>query len=156
MGEQAQDVTALTRPFYLLVKIQPKTHAPPRIQFRWGQRGRSFKAVVESIQQKFTLFTPLGVPVRASLTVSFKEYKTLEEQLKELNLQSSDHTKVHIVTKGETLPVIAFREYGDATAWRLIADENADVLPDLRRLTPGVALSIPAIDVLRVTTERRR
>ena len=34
--------------------------------------------------QKFTLFNPLGTPLRATLTVTFREYKTLEEQIAEL------------------------------------------------------------------------
>ena len=33
------------------------------------------------------------MPLRATLSVTFREYKTLEEQLAELNLQSADHTK---------------------------------------------------------------
>jgi hypothetical protein len=146
MGEQAQDVTELTRPFYLLVKIQPKTHAPPRIQFRWGQRGLSFKAVVESIQQKFTLFSPLGVPLRATLSVTFREYRTLEEQVKELNLQSADHSKSYVVRQGDTLSGIAAREYGDPSQWRAIADHNAARLPNPRRLPAGLVLDLPPLD----------
>ena len=98
-----------------LGRIQPKTHAPPRIRFVWGQ-GLSFRAIVDNVQQKFTLFNPSGIPVRATLTVSFKEYKTLEEQLKELNLQSADHTKRRVVRSRDTLARIAFEEYGDASA----------------------------------------
>src|SRR5712671_2840384 len=85
MGEDpVQDVRDLTTPVYQLVKIQGNTHAPPRIRFVWG-RGLSFRAIVESIQQKFTVFNPQGIPLRANLSVSFREYKTLEEQLGELN-----------------------------------------------------------------------
>src|ERR1700756_5374977 len=52
MGEdQVTDVRTLTDPVYQLVKIQGNTHAPPRIRFSWGQ-GLSFRAIVESIQQK--------------------------------------------------------------------------------------------------------
>ncbi len=42
---------------------------------------------------------------------------------------------------------------GDAEEWRRIADheDNRSKLPDLRRLTPGVALAIPAIDALAPT-----
>src|ERR1700694_3775362 len=53
LGEGADDVTRMTNPFYQLVKIQPKTHAPPRIRITWGL-GLSFKAIVESVQRKFT------------------------------------------------------------------------------------------------------
>src|SRR5512134_1836027 len=41
------DVRRLTGPFYQLVKIQPRTHAPPRILLVWGSL--AFKAIVESV-----------------------------------------------------------------------------------------------------------
>lgn len=141
-------VTTLTNMVAELGRIQPKTHAPPRIRFIWGM-GLSFRAIVDNVQQKFSLFSPTGIPVRATLTVSFKEYKTLEEQLKELNLQSADHNKRRVIRRRDTLARIAFEEYGDAALWKFIADheENRHRLTDLRRLTPGMELAIPAIDV---------
>ena len=149
------DVRKLTDPVAELGRIQPKTHAPPRITFVWGQ-GLSFRAIVDNVQQKFTLFSPTGVPVRATLTVSFKEYQTLEEQLRRLNLQSSDHTKRRVVRRRDTLARIAFEEYGDPSAWTLIADHPANhgKLGDLRRLTPGLEIEIPAVDVLLVKGRR--
>jgi nucleoid-associated protein YgaU len=154
---RVDDVRRQTDVVAELCRIQPKTHAPPRVRFIWG-KGLSFRAIVDSVQQKFTLFNPAGVPVRATLTMSFKEYKTLEEQLKELNLQSADHTKRRVIRRRDTLAQIAFEEYGDASMWRLIADheENRKHLSDLRRLTPGVELAIPAVDVLGVGREERR
>lgn len=149
MGESpVKDVRDLTTPVYQLVKIQSVTHAPPRIRFVWG-KGLSFRAIVESVQQKFTVFNPSGVPLRAALSVAFREYKTLEEQLLELNLQSSDHTKRRKVRSNDTLARIAFLEYGDASQWRHIAEEpaNAAVLSDPLRLTPGTELVIPALDI---------
>jgi len=149
MGESpVVDVRTLTAPVYSLVKIQGNTHAPPRIRFVWG-RGLSFRAIVESIQQKFTVFNPQGIPLRATLSVTFREYKTLEEQLSELNLQSSDHSKERVVQRNDTLPRIAFEAYGDSTKWRFIADEpaNAGVTENPRKLTPGTSLLIPAIGV---------
>jgi nucleoid-associated protein YgaU len=149
------DVRLMTDLVAELGRIQPKTHAPPRITFIWGM-GLSFRAIVDNVQQKFTLFNPAGIPVRATLTVSFKEYKTLEEQLKELNLQSADHTKRRVVRRRDTLARIAFEEYGDSTKWRLIADGNRAKLTDLRRLQPGMELAIPAADVLENGAETRR
>ena len=145
MGEEAKDVTQYTKKVYQLVKIQPKTHAPPRVRFRWGQ-GLSFVAIVESVTQKFTLFNPNGVPLRATLSVTFREYKTLQDQLKELNLQSSDHTRRHVVVQGETLAAIAAKEYGDPSVWRVIADGNTDRLDNLRRLRPGLELRLPRLE----------
>lgn len=154
MGESARDVNELTKPFYQLVKIQPKMHAPPRIRFTWGQ-GLSFKAIVESVQQKFDLFNPNGVPLRATLTLSLREYKTLEEQLSELKPESSDHTKTYSVQRGDTLSHIAGREYGDPALWRSIADANPD-LPSVRRLNPGTLLVIPPLDVFLTPQRIRR
>jgi nucleoid-associated protein YgaU len=134
-----------------LVKIQPKTHAPPRLHFQWGP-GLSFECIVESITRKFTLFNPHGVPLRATLSVTFREYKTLERQVKELNLQSADHTKRHVVIQGETLQSIAAREYGDPRQWRIIADSNFNNLNDLHRLAPGLELKLPAMDANTLRT----
>jgi hypothetical protein len=152
---KALDVRLLTNLVAQLGRIQPNTHAPPRIRFIWGV-GLSFRAIVDNVQQKYTLFNPAGIPVRATLTVSFKEYKTLEEQLKELNLQSSDHDRRVVIRRGDTLARIAFEQYGDARLWRAIADHepNRGVLTDLRRLPPGEELAIPAIDVLASTRRR--
>ena len=149
------DVRLLLEPIAQLGRIQPNTHAPPRIRFIWGV-GLEFRGVVDSVQQKFTLFTPAGIPVRATATLSVKEYKTLEEQLKELNLQSSDHTKSYVIKRGDNLGRIAFEEYGDATLWPHIANENPDLIPDPLRLEPGVTIEIPAIDVLPVGQGARR
>lgn len=147
MGEDpVTDVRTLTEPVFQLVKIQAKTHAPPRLRFSWGL-GLSFRAIIDNIQQKFTLFNPAGIPLRAALTVNFKEYQTLEEQLQRLNLQSADHTKKRVIKRGETLALIAYQEYGDSTEWRLIYedDRNVELIPDPRRLQPGVEIVIPSI-----------
>ena len=84
MGVGARDVRTLTGPMYELVKIQPKTHAPPRLRLTWGHSGLSFKAIAETIDQKFVLFSPEGIPLRATLTMTFRGYATLEEQLADL------------------------------------------------------------------------
>ena len=113
-----------------------------------GAMGLSFSAIVDNVQQKFTLFNPAGIPLRATLTVSFAEYKTLEEQLKELNLQSADHTR----SGGR-----ATRRHARAHRLRGVR-RPAAVAPDRRRATresatrpaparPATELAIPAMDV---------
>jgi len=154
MDEGAADVRTLTNPFFELVRIQPKTHAPPRIRVTWGE-GLSFKAIVESVDQKFTLFTPAGIPLRATLSVALREYRTLEEQLAELNLQSADHTRTRVVVEGDTFASIARDEYGDPTAWRLLADANRDV-DDPTAPPVGRRLVVPRVEdrVAERPTER--
>jgi nucleoid-associated protein YgaU len=146
-GPDAVSVTKYTQNIYQLVKIQSKTHAPPRIQFTWS-KDLSFKAIVESVQQRFSLFNPQGIPLRATLSVTFREYRTLDEQLAELKPESADHSKRRVVRRGDTLSRIAAEEYGDPTLWREIADAN-QALPSLRRLAPGTILAIPPLDRFR-------
>jgi nucleoid-associated protein YgaU len=155
-GAGAAPVTVDTDQFYQLIKIESGTHAPPVLLFSWGgkefpghrsystlanQQRYGFKCVVESVRQRFTFFNPQGIPLRATLTVALKEYKTLAEQIAELNLQSADHTKAHVVQRGETLSRIAWTRYGDPSDWRLIADRNE--LDDPLSLEPGRILEIP-------------
>ena len=138
------DVRILTDRVYQLAKIHPDLHAPPRFRFIWGL-GLSFTAICESVQQKFELFDPDGIPLRATLSVVFREYKTLDLQLRELNLRSSDHTKQRVVEQGDTLSSIAAEEYNDPREWRHIAEHNNITNP--RRLVPGSVLEIPPLDL---------
>jgi hypothetical protein len=108
-----------------------------------NQRRNGFKCVVESVRQKFTLFSPEGVPLRATLTVTMREYLTLAELLGQANLASPDRTHAHVVTQGETLSAIANLYYGKSATWRPIADEND--IEDPRRLRPGTPLTVPSL-----------
>lgn len=108
-----------------------------------NQRRNGFRCVLDSVRQKFTLFSPGGVPLRATLTVSLREYKTLKNQLDELHLSSPDRTHVHVLQQGESLASVSNRYYDTPTDWREIARENG--LDDPRRLTPGRFLEVPAL-----------
>jgi len=166
--ELASGVTERTDRFYALAKIRADEHAPPVCRFVWGYKfpgsqlspntgspedgapagadspnRRAFTGVVESIQQEFTLFSPAGVPLRANLTVTMREFKTLSEQQKQLKLESRDRTRRHTVRRGDTLSAIAARYYGSPADWRWIAVDNR--ITDPRRLTPGRVVSIPPV-----------
>jgi len=144
-GDGAQDVRSQTNQIYQLVKIQSETHAPPRVRVLWASL--SFTAVVETVRQTFTLFSPAGIPLRATLAVTFREYKKLEDQLHELKLESNDRTRQRTVQAGDTLSGIAAEMYGVPTAWRHIADANSALLPSVIDLPPGVTLTIPPLPV---------
>jgi hypothetical protein len=144
-----KDVRTETGKIYQLVKIQPETHAPPRCKLTWGGQLFSFggpisRCVVESIAEEFTLFSPSGIPLRAKLNVTFREYKTVEDSLKNGPKHSADRTKMRDVKRGQTLSHIAWLEYDDPDEWRRIAEANA--IDNPRQLTPGRRLLIPRID----------
>ncbi len=201
MGAGATSVTTETDKIYQLIKIEPKRHAPPIVEFIWShemagthiggapgsvagaltqavsgaaqaagaaigaavqaagsvgaaaqsvvgpplgsQRRNGFRCIIESIKQKFTLFSPEGIPLRATLTVSLREYKRLRDQLLELHLSSPDRTHVHPLQQGEVLASVANRYYDRPAEWRPIAEHNG--IDDPRRLTPGVFLTIPPL-----------
>jgi hypothetical protein len=157
-GKRAKPVTEETDKFYALVKIERETHAPPVCLFSWGgehfpgKRNEqaadpmlrfAFKCIVESVRQRFTLFNPDGVPLRATLTVSLKEYKTLAEQIQEIDPHSADRDRAHVVRQHETLSSIAADLYDDPAQWRWIA--NANQLDDPLALVPGMVLAVPRI-----------
>lgn len=156
-GEGAVSVTTLTDRVYELAKIEPGGHAPPICTFIWNadfpgadvsanvgnQRRTHFQFVVQSVSQKFTLFSPEGVPLRARLSLTLREYKTLDQQLDQLNLSSPDRTHSHVTQEGETLSHVASQHYLRPGRWRPIAEANA--IDDPRRLTPGLFLTIPPL-----------
>lgn len=149
MVDPVVDVRTLTSQVYQLLKVDGDLHAPPRVQLAWGTGGQmtSYGAtispwlVLESISEEFNLFSPGGVPLRARLSVSFREAWTIEQQLQVTPRQSSDRTTLHRVVRGETISHIAAEEYNDPTQWRLIADANS--LDNPRLLTSGQILVIP-------------
>jgi nucleoid-associated protein YgaU len=100
-----------------------------------------FTGVVESVERKFLLFSPKGVPLRARLTVKMREYKTVEQMA--AYLQSADHTKAHVLKRRERLDQVAAREYDAPGEWRRIAAANG--LEDPRRVAPGTVLKIPPV-----------
>ncbi|HEY3284049.1 MAG TPA: LysM peptidoglycan-binding domain-containing protein [Armatimonadota bacterium] len=109
-----------------------------------NQRRNGFQCLVESVRSKFTLFSPQGVPLRATLSVTLREYKTLEQQLKHLNKTSPDRTHSHVVQRGETLSGIAGDYYDRPGEWRPVAQANG--LEDPRRLAVGVFLTVPPLE----------
>jgi nucleoid-associated protein YgaU len=123
-------------------KINPDTKKgePPKCRFMWGNLW-SFTAVITSISQKFTLFASDGTPLRAVVDVSFKQLVD-EGQYPRQNPTSGGNPGEHLRTirEGDTLPYIAYEEYGDPTVWRHLATTNG--IADPRRLRPGDLLMI--------------
>jgi nucleoid-associated protein YgaU len=159
MGAGAVGVTLQTDRIFQLIKIEPTRHAPPILTFIWSaqfpgfsiggpmqgaQRRIGFRCILESLKQKFTLFSPEGVPLRATLTVTLREYKTLGDQLGQLNLSSPDRTHVHVLQEGDTLAAVAQRHYDKPAQWRAIAEANR--IHDPRRTQAGTILRVPPLD----------
>jgi len=125
-----------------LLEIDRDLHAPPPVAFVWGKL--YFKAILEKLGRKITMFHPDGVPARATLSVSFKEYRTLPELTLTPPLQSADKTKRRVLVGRDDVWRLAAREYEDPRLWRVIAERND--LDDPRAVRPGDWLEVPPLD----------
>ncbi|WP_217242491.1 LysM peptidoglycan-binding domain-containing protein [Streptomyces sp. AC555_RSS877] len=122
--------------------IAAKQPSTPWVVFQWGSFSTArFTSYVSSVQATYTLFGTTGAPIRATCQVHLHE---IPGRAKGQNPTSGALTarRVHRVVAGDSLPSLAWREYGDSTAWRAIAEANG--IDDPTRLAPGTELVLPA------------
>jgi nucleoid-associated protein YgaU len=118
--------------------LRPST---PWVTFEWGEfETVKFIGYVQSISIEFMPFTGSGIPTRAKCDLTINE---IPIPILGQNPTSGalDVHRVHRVAQGDTLQALAWREYGDATKWRAIAEAND--IDDPMRLTVGRELLIP-------------
>jgi hypothetical protein len=142
LNRAGEDVRKLTRKVTDLMSINPKTHAPPRLLFTWGE-SFAFTCVLARVSQRFILFLPNGTPVRARLQVTFNEFNNVELEAKEIKRETADFSELYVVGQGETLSAIAGRTYGNPALWRPIAVRNDIENP--RALPMGLHLLVPQL-----------
>ncbi len=110
---------------------------PSFCRFEWG-KFLSFRAAITKVTQKFTMFKFDGTPLRAEVSVTFKQLA------KKAGPQNpTTHTepkKIWTVLEGQSLAWIAYQEYGDAAYWRHIAETND--LANPKDLQPGQVLKL--------------
>ena len=131
--EKNLDVRLHVEPLVKLLELNPQTDKPPVLLVAWGTL--AFPCQLQSVTKKFTLFNSLGMPVRATLSVTFRGYNTLEFLLAKNPFRSLGHSKTYIVKDGETLSHIAWHVFQDASRWRVIARHNK--LDNPKKLRPG-------------------
>lgn len=141
-GDSYSDVRDLTNEIKALLEINSDDHTPPLCGISWGSL--YFKGYLESLSERFTMFSNEGVPLRAYLDVTFRKYETVEEILKGASLQSVDRTKARILREGDQLVNIASNEYDDPGRWRPIAKSNNIYNP--RKVKAGTVLIVPSLN----------
>jgi nucleoid-associated protein YgaU len=125
-----------------LLNIDRDLHAPPPVRFSWGPL--EFTGVIDKLGRKISLFQPDGTPARARVSVSFKEYRTIQEQIITPRRESADKSKRRVIIGQESLWSLAAKEYDDPHQWKLIAEGND--LDDPREITPGQWLVLPPLE----------
>lgn len=131
-----KDVRDYTGLIMGLTEVNPDTHKPSGVEFVWGTI--SFIGHVESVSQRFTMFSASGVPVRAVVDITL-----VSEKMNSSLRNSPDRTKARTVFEGDRLYSFAYAEYGDCSEWRRIAEANG--IDNPRLTESGTDIVIPPI-----------
>ncbi|GCE01791.1 CIS tube protein [Embleya hyalina] len=133
----------------LLACCHPTPHSaavppasPPWVRLEWGRsRTVAFYALVTDVSATYTRFAADGMPLRATCELTLEEVGgTVAGQ--NPTSRSTTGPTTHRLEPGDSLPLLAWRVYGDPTRWRRIA--RANDIDDPRRLTTGTLLLLPA------------
>ncbi len=118
---------------------EKKLPRPPVVVFHWGTTP-AFQAYLKTVNATFTMFTPQGMPVRATATITLEQ---LPEEDRRPNPTSRGIVgrSSRLVADGDSLQSIAFQHLGNATYWRALADING--IDDPLRLRPGTRVLLP-------------
>ncbi|WP_107486438.1 LysM peptidoglycan-binding domain-containing protein [Streptomyces sp. MUSC 14] len=129
-----------------------KKPASPWVRFEWGSaRTTSFDGVLSSLSVTYSLFDVDGKPLRATCSLSIEE-ASVDPPGQNPTSGARTARSTHTVVAGDSLPLLAWREYGDATAWRVIAEANG--IDDPMALAPGAELVVPALGDVSGEEER--
>lgn len=115
------------------------------VVFTWGSV-RSFAAYVSQVQAKYTRFTAEGVPIRAVCTVNLEEIDTDPDPKQNPTSGALGADDLHTMVTGDSLALVAYREYGEPQFWRPLAAYNR--IDDPMRIAAGTQLLIPPISAL--------
>jgi nucleoid-associated protein YgaU len=113
---------------------------PPIILLTWGSGGYPFECFCDSVNVKYTFFDADGTPLRATVSLSLSEVPPTPDGQNPTSGGVAGR-RSHLVTAGDSLQSIAYKEYGRPALWRALAGAND--IDDPMRLTPGTRLLIP-------------
>lgn len=114
-------------------------HSPNYLKLTWGN-ALVYNCKLTSMSVNYTLFKADGTPLRAKVTVDFKEYVTPTKPIKD---KSPDMTHMKTVVAGDLLPSMTFNVYGDEAHLLKVAEHNK--LDSIISLQPGTKLYFPPL-----------
>ncbi|BGI51720.1 MAG: peptidoglycan-binding protein [Candidatus Hamiltonella defensa (Ceratovacuna japonica)] len=135
-----QDVQQEVKRFLKLTyDIYGKTHEARYLTLEWGRL--SFDCRLSSVDVNFTLFDRDGTPLRAELAAVFIQDVESQKRVLLEDKQSPDLSHIKLVTRSDTLPLMAYEAYNDVDYYLHLAQHNR--LDNFRRLQVGSTLRIP-------------
>lgn len=135
----AEEVAEFKR---VLVEYQGDSHEPRHFKLVWGDHS-IFKGRVTEVGITYKLFRPDGTPTRAVAKVKFKASIEDVKRAAEEDKSSPDLTHAHLVSAGDTLPLLCYRIYGSPAYALAVARANR--LDDPRTLVPATRLYFPPL-----------
>jgi Contractile injection system tube protein len=130
-----------------LMEYDGNSHQPRFFKFVWGTD--LFKGRCSALSINYKLFNPDGSPIRAICKVSLKQATDEELRVIQQNDHSPDLTHYRVVQKGDTLPLMCFKIYGDSSYYLQVAQANN--LQNFRNLETGSEIFFPPIDKTKAT-----
>jgi hypothetical protein len=124
-----------------IVAYSGDEHQPLVTRVLWGIL--IFFGCLTSMSVDYTLFKPSGEPLRAKVTLDFKEFMSQEEESLRADRQSADLTHVFEVRAGDTLPLLCQRIYKDSGYYTQVARLNN--ITNFRDIKPGTRLVFPPL-----------
>lgn len=124
-----------------LMRPDSREHAPPIVRFVWDEA--VFTGVLEKLDVNYVLFRQDGVPLRAQLDITLKEFRPAAQQVMDPPRSSPSVEKSYVVRRGDTLSSISAAVYRRPDAWRELARANG--ITDPRDLKPGQVLTVPRL-----------
>jgi nucleoid-associated protein YgaU len=123
---------------------------PPYVTFSWGSTNM-FKAAVKSLSVQYLRFAGDGTPIRAQVKLALIQVEKNDSRSgrgpspgQNPTTRATAGLTAYTVRDGDSLQSIAYASYGDATAWRAIAETNG--IDDPLALRRGTRLSIPVLE----------
>lgn len=139
----ASDVRDHTDPLWRMMMVEDddtsdeiRKGVPTEVAFEWGKL--YFKAVITSLSQKFTLFTPDGTPVRCTVDITLEQKVDIEDDYKDnyspAALTQNTAQEVTAV-QGERVDNIMAQETGKVDKMREFMEANN--IDNPLRIAPG-------------------
>jgi hypothetical protein len=128
---------ALTEVLFDVGQVNDKD-AQPVVKVAWGEM--RFEGRAQSMEVKYTLFTPEGVPLRASVTLRLVAPGQAETD----KPQKGKSAKIErqLAAMAGTLSQLCFESYRDPSLDQQVARDNG--LTSIRNVPPGTRLTLPS------------
>lgn len=133
--------TELARFKKLVLEYKGDKHRPRFLSIYWGTL--KFDCCLESLDITYKLFRADGLPLRALVKAGFIGSMDDTKRVAVENASSPDLTHIRTAMEGDTLPLMAFRIYGDPKYYIDVARANG--IDHFRDLKAGMRIVFPPI-----------